>query len=369
MNEKGKALILHAGFPKTGTSSLQKWLSANLDLLHSCGIDYPYEFRDAEGWGHHDLKRVLSEGPRELAFVFLKIVRDSAYQNILISAECLCECLADEGFGSADYFPEIIMILSQYSVNVRIVFCLRELSGYIPSIVVQNVVASGLSARPSAYGAGVIDGLARAYAAIHRLLMMESVALFVHSPTINQSILGYFFSCVDAVFDPQAHSLPIVNARLPAEVILFFMWLNLNSFRPSHDFSAFIKSDSRCLVALKEMYNKALELSDFSNTLNEPVPSELIHSSLVYLQTLWPLYFSKDSEGFAQHGKQYGSLAYHYMRRSAEQLISFHCKDLDLLFEIAKDRINSPHFFACKSLLQEFAMLASVSLVAEDLWL
>ncbi len=37
-----KQLIIHAGFPKTGTTSLQEALSANRQILLANGIYYPH---------------------------------------------------------------------------------------------------------------------------------------------------------------------------------------------------------------------------------------------------------------------------------------------------------------------------------------
>ncbi len=48
-----KKLIVHIGTPKTGSTSLEKFLYENRDVLKGCGYLYPEEI--IRGYGHHDI--------------------------------------------------------------------------------------------------------------------------------------------------------------------------------------------------------------------------------------------------------------------------------------------------------------------------
>ena len=57
-----RQVIFHIGFPKTGTSSIQKWLYDNrYDLLKSHSIHYPEDYVDSFKNAHHKLTRTLKE--------------------------------------------------------------------------------------------------------------------------------------------------------------------------------------------------------------------------------------------------------------------------------------------------------------------
>ena len=47
MSGKRKKIIFHAGVPKTGSSALQTYFSANVEALSAIGIDYPHPEAEA----------------------------------------------------------------------------------------------------------------------------------------------------------------------------------------------------------------------------------------------------------------------------------------------------------------------------------
>ncbi len=60
-----KQLVIHLGFPKTGTTSIQVWMTYNADLLAALGVLYPKAGRGngASEFGHHLFPRILAESP------------------------------------------------------------------------------------------------------------------------------------------------------------------------------------------------------------------------------------------------------------------------------------------------------------------
>lgn len=54
-------VLLHIGTPKTGTTSLQKFLMDNARALQKRGVDYPTDERIFWHWAHHPLGAVLSK--------------------------------------------------------------------------------------------------------------------------------------------------------------------------------------------------------------------------------------------------------------------------------------------------------------------
>lgn len=56
----GRHCLLHIGVPKTGSTSLQRFLTANTSGLARAGWSYPDVSR--RGWGHHDLAFLLGDG-------------------------------------------------------------------------------------------------------------------------------------------------------------------------------------------------------------------------------------------------------------------------------------------------------------------
>lgn len=56
-----KKIFIHAGPGKTGTSTIQHWLSRNVDLLAENGIHYPYHDVDSNGVSPGNYDAVLSQ--------------------------------------------------------------------------------------------------------------------------------------------------------------------------------------------------------------------------------------------------------------------------------------------------------------------
>ena len=60
-----RQIYLHIGFPKTGTTSIQTWLTEHAAALAAHGVLYPAIGRDGQEYqyGHHRLARSWSRDP------------------------------------------------------------------------------------------------------------------------------------------------------------------------------------------------------------------------------------------------------------------------------------------------------------------
>lgn len=138
-----KKVILHIGRHKTGTSSLQKSLSENTELLKKNGFVYPTE-NFCQGYGHHKLANALCRGNTKNKSNFeLKELLEGlsrVLSNIEVGqSETLV--LSSEAFQNCD--PKLIRQFfddSEFEVNV--VCYLREQIGYIASAYNQKVHAT-----------------------------------------------------------------------------------------------------------------------------------------------------------------------------------------------------------------------------------
>lgn len=134
------SLILHIGVDKTGTSTLQHYLSNNQGQLDQLGVAYPTAFRPHVA--HHPLAHALTGRIRARlglarlrrsdGFSALKEQIDSAIasQNVLLSSEAFC----------LSHFPLVRRLFTDYPVKV--VIYLREQSAYLLSAYAQHIHAN-----------------------------------------------------------------------------------------------------------------------------------------------------------------------------------------------------------------------------------
>ena len=126
-------LLVHVGYPKTGTTSLQRALSLERAALLSQGILYPTATTALPEFGHHNIyweaagDERYDPGNGGLDDL-LDEVRSIAPQDVVISSEALISLLLD--------FPErlgtLLEGLSQY--RPTIVVGVRRLDEYVESL-------------------------------------------------------------------------------------------------------------------------------------------------------------------------------------------------------------------------------------------
>lgn len=125
-----RTIFLHIGFGKTGTTSIQKTLLTNRDLLLKRRILYP-RTGIVDG-GHHELALVgveeFSVSLRELYQDLINEIESSDAEQILISSENFC-------FMKEEYINSIFSFLNNY--NIKIIFYIRNQADLIKSSYLQ----------------------------------------------------------------------------------------------------------------------------------------------------------------------------------------------------------------------------------------
>ena len=58
-----KRIWIHVGWPKTGTTAIQRYLAANSESLKRMGVLYPESGRYGITDAHHELASALTGGP------------------------------------------------------------------------------------------------------------------------------------------------------------------------------------------------------------------------------------------------------------------------------------------------------------------
>ena len=165
-------LLLHCGWPRTGTSSVQAVLFEHRDLLADAGIVYPDRWLDERGFGHHRLNELLA-GDDADAFLdeFRRFLDSHSDQRVVLSAESF------SGRLRADERLEALLALLATAREVMPVTCLWTLrrvdellsSGYL----MQLRVGRGAElpspreyiAGEESYSSGTFDRLRRVEAA------------------------------------------------------------------------------------------------------------------------------------------------------------------------------------------------------------
>jgi hypothetical protein len=139
-----RRLIIHAGFPKSGTTALQASFRENNQVLKASGIEYPETKNDAHhgaaaalvgrsiGW--QSTKRDQSNWQE-----FVQSINDSTSDVVLISSEFL----------TAAGKKQIKRIKEDFAqFHIEIFFTLRPLNRIIPSIYQQNLKKGSIHSYP-----------------------------------------------------------------------------------------------------------------------------------------------------------------------------------------------------------------------------
>jgi hypothetical protein len=130
-------IVVHIGFPKTGSTTIQTFLDANDEALLGMSIDYTRLGRH-ERKGHHQLvhelkgmaARVnpLSGGVADVG----ERARVSGHRTTIISSEIFSACDGDE-------VRRLHAALSPAGQSFRIVLYIRDLLGFVPSSYAQKI--------------------------------------------------------------------------------------------------------------------------------------------------------------------------------------------------------------------------------------
>lgn len=210
-----KTLILHIGTMKTGTSTIQRFLSQNRDLLMQQGISYPGE-RDA----HHNIAREIHiplEYRKDLFGVsdLIRAARRYPAQTILISAEGLAL------FSAEEVMEFIKRISKRVKVEIRVVVYLRRQDLWLQSCWLEEL-------KTGFHNLSFVDWIRendyRAYRTDYKALLNRwsrvvgkeniTVRVFETSQMINSSLLSDFCSTCGIVVSEEFNVPGKINVSL-----------------------------------------------------------------------------------------------------------------------------------------------------------
>ena len=143
-----KSIIVHAGLPKTGTSAVQAFLSANTERLARAGIFYPQHSVDKNGISAGNAGSLMERAghlfvasPREIAAT-LGAFEESGCHTLLLSSEA--------------FLPELPGIAKLLPEHARFVLYVRDPLAFLESDYNQRVKRLAhpdpFEASPDAYG-------------------------------------------------------------------------------------------------------------------------------------------------------------------------------------------------------------------------
>jgi hypothetical protein len=193
-------LVIHAGLPKTGTTSLQWRLSASRASLQAQGWVYPEGWMAPQAPAHHLLSRsFLADDPElvELHDTFVTALANKGNENWLISSESFSLSIGQSRLA----FVQWLRRCTQHG-DVTILMWLRRADKFIESMYLQQsrVGNSNAKAAPGVYAQAsarwynsVLEGVAKLRAEIPSLQFqflkhdrnidtLQSFSEFLHLP-------------------------------------------------------------------------------------------------------------------------------------------------------------------------------------------
>jgi len=126
-------LIIHAGFPKTGTTAFQIKLDYLRDQLRDVGIFYPVGQHESGPATHHEYSLGITQKTatgEELALRLIAEMEQSQLPNTLISSEAFTNCLSNRLRAE---FCNFLTTLSN-TTDVRLVLALRRMDSFMQSM-------------------------------------------------------------------------------------------------------------------------------------------------------------------------------------------------------------------------------------------
>jgi hypothetical protein len=338
-------LILHCGFPKTGTTALQRWFAANQNRLLDSGIAYPFDFRDDEGIAHHLLNHLASQGFERIADNIILAARGLQCGKLFLSAEGLSNILGKEDESGLSFFTDLSNRLNSSGMKTSFLFTLRKVDRYVRSIIIQNILYDGLSDTPSAFASHTLSTLARAYGTLSDLLRLGSIKLFEYSGNIYQSIIEHVIDCPLSAFDKDV-SMHFEHTSPSEQIVQFFIWLNYTLKKIPPDFHSYVRFHptsqkvlSHCDCLLSET---AMSMDCFAASW-EP-SAELLDSSLRFFNMAWVKSLSyKSRDELSAQGAEYLLLRKH-LGADIPALITHHLVKLDYMHYKASDPSLAPFY-------------------------
>ncbi|MDO6523487.1 hypothetical protein Q4578_17970 [Shimia thalassica] len=216
-------VILHIGFPKTATTSLQRVFSDNRDAFSDKGLLYPIVDSDFK---QRYLKAFLSKpGATELKINSAikkklndvkQLVAANPGKHVLLSCE---ELTNSQSFDvRAPLLNELRKYLRSLSQDIRVVSYVREPSAYYLSRMQEHVKSAGGIVPPEQFK----PDFAHSIEQYEKALNAQSIVRpFERDQLIGGGILSDFLHQISDLvnIDPAAFDEPKTNESLPAEAM------------------------------------------------------------------------------------------------------------------------------------------------------
>lgn len=239
-------IILHCGAPKTGSTSFQHLLYANIDLLAKAGFYCPSVSRKRRE--KDDLRILLGAVLREendnpafverIRTVLSQVASDSGAHTLVISNESLLGKPASrkypEFYERADGIARRVRhVLEGYDVEVR--FVLRDYAGFLPSWYVQQVRMGSKQDFNGFLRAFDFDAVTwkTPVEALRRHFGPENVGIYDHADLVRDShaFLTAMFPDVMAALGEKGRKLPSKNISIGRGMVETYRRWNVLSER------------------------------------------------------------------------------------------------------------------------------------------
>lgn len=306
-----KTLYLHIGMPKTGTSSIQRFLLGNRSVLNEYGYcfpkfqyKYPYVHDNRNGYfligkcyhedGIRDLKlekKRLKEGLSHICDCF------EQYDNVILTEETLWRCL----YTRKQVAPTIKAHADAHGYRVKIIVYLRRQDEFQISIWKQNVKHAKTAMTMSfeerledvlehesylfEYGSR-LDDLAQVFGAENLI-----VRRFEQSSWVNDLLIDDFLSCIGLEHTGDFEDLPEdSNPSLSENMAYMKRIINKNSTLSKQEMS-YLGQIMRDLSAESSAAYPCSMLSvDEAKALLDRFADENAHAAAVYCKDGLPLF-------------------------------------------------------------------------------
>lgn len=335
-----KKLFLHCGFPKTGTTSLQSWLTNNPNTLAQSNAAYPSEMKDDEGLGHHQLIHYALRGPEELARALAE-GHEYSQTSIIFSAEGMANILGSESVNGYIFFARLVELLQHSYSEVNLLFTLRPVRTYMRSILVQNIIYDRVPATASESASGIVDTLCRCYMHLNRLIPSGAVRIFLYSDSVNHDIITFISGkrIDDARY---RNTVPALHKSGSDSILLLFMWMNKHSIKLSSDLHGYICFNEDAKIQLDKVFAMAEARSEgFINYItNWRMPVDLAGSNTRFHQELFSSIVN-DNSCLSSHFNDMHSILKSHVLNDFACLVSDSIIKLDYIHSLISNHIVS----------------------------
>jgi hypothetical protein len=207
-----KRVFLHIGMPRTATTSLQALLTR---AGRAGGILYPDIYKDAEGFGHHNLVHAISEDPNVVATELARFDSD-----VLISAEFLFNTLVRS---RRPIFTAFLDALKNAGFEVTIVCGVRPISELAWSLYLQSIRSGEYHQDYRKYFESAAAGVMESLASLDELAPRVRVEILKYSKTIIEDFTHLVFG--DAAPQVLAHERGDRLSLSPSLLLhAYFLW-------------------------------------------------------------------------------------------------------------------------------------------------